>query len=85
MRLCSCINLQSYGYNLIYTAYDVWRFWTHKTSLTPPLFIEVPVPCQESERSCICVRGIEFATFYDFSVGIWKCSDNVVFCFCFPF
>ena len=29
--------------------------WVHKTSLTPPLFIEVPVPSQESERSCICV------------------------------
>jgi hypothetical protein len=27
----------------------------HKTSLTPPLFIEVSVTCQESEWSCICV------------------------------
>ena len=27
----------------------------HKTILTPPPFIEVPVPSQESERSCICV------------------------------
>ena len=32
--------------------------WAHKTSLTPPLFIEMPVPIQESERSCICVLGI---------------------------
>ena len=29
--------------------------WIYKTSLTPPLFIEVPVPSQESERSCICL------------------------------
>jgi len=29
--------------------------WAHKTSLTPPLFIEVPVQSQESEWSCICV------------------------------
>ena len=29
----------------------------HKTSLTLPLFIEVPVPSQESEQSCICVLG----------------------------
>jgi hypothetical protein len=29
--------------------------WIHKTSLTPPLFIEVSVTCQESEWSCICV------------------------------
>ena len=26
---------------------------THKSSLTPPLFIEVPVPSQEIEWSCI--------------------------------
>ena len=36
--------------------------WAHKTSLTLPLFIEVPVPSQESEWSHImCVRGINFA------------------------
>jgi hypothetical protein len=28
--------------------------WDHKISLTLPLFIEVPVPIQENERSCIC-------------------------------
>jgi hypothetical protein len=32
--------------------------WPHKTSLIPPLFIEVPVPSQEYERSCICVLSI---------------------------
>jgi hypothetical protein len=33
--------------------------WAHKTSLTPPCFIEVPVPepSQQSERPCICVSG----------------------------
>ena len=34
------------------------EIWAHKTSLTPPLFIEVSVPRQESERSCICVLGV---------------------------
>ena len=29
--------------------------WTNKTSLTPPLFNEIPVLRQESEQSCICV------------------------------
>ena len=29
-----------------------------RTSLTPQLFIEVLVPNQESERSCICVLGV---------------------------
>jgi len=27
----------------------------------------------------LCVRGIDFASFYDFSIGFWNCSDSVVF------
>ena len=27
---------------------------THKSSLTPPLFLEVPVTSHEREQSCIC-------------------------------
>ena len=34
------------------------EIWVHKTSLNPQFFIEVPVPSQESERSCICVLGV---------------------------
>ena len=56
--------------------------WVHKTSLTPPLFIEVPVKSQKSELSCICVRGIDFVSFYNFSIGLWPCSYSVV-CFVF--
>jgi len=37
--------------------------WAHKTSLTPPLFIEVPVSSYEGEPSCICVRGYPFLLF----------------------
>ena len=50
-------------------------------SLTPPLFNRVPVPCQESERRCIiiCVRILDFASFFDFSIVFWNCSDSVVF------
>jgi hypothetical protein len=33
------------------------------TSLTPPLFIEMPVPSQGSERSWIVVVGFDFASF----------------------
>ena len=36
------------------------KVWPNKTSLTPPLFIEVPVPSQESERY-IYVQGIDFS------------------------
>ena len=43
---------------------------SHKISLSPPLFIEVPVPSQESGRSCICVcTGYRYCLFfYDFSI-----------------
>jgi len=34
----------------------------HKTSLTPPLFIKVLVPSQESERSLYLLLNIAFAS-----------------------
>ena len=34
------------------------KVWAQKTRLTTSLFIEVPVPRQESERSCICVLEV---------------------------
>ena len=34
------------------------QFRSHKASLTPPLRIEVPVPSQESQPSCIHVLGL---------------------------
>ena len=49
--------------------------WAHKTSLTPPLIIKVPVPSQESDRSCIW----DLVSFDDFSIWFRKCSDSVVF------
>ena len=42
----------------------------HKTRLPPPLFIEVPVPSQEREQSCIGVRGVDVSSFYDFSIAV---------------
>jgi hypothetical protein len=41
----------------------------------------VPVTSHESERSCICVRGIDFASFDDFSIGLWNCPDSGQFLF----
>jgi hypothetical protein len=38
--------------------YFTKREGCHKTILTPPHFIEVPVQSQESERSCICMLGV---------------------------
>jgi len=35
---------------------------------------EGSVPCKS-----ICIRGIDFSFFYDFSIGILNLSDHVVF------
>jgi len=48
------------------------------TNLKPPLFIEVPEPIQVSVMY-LCIRGIGLSSFYDFSFGLWNCSDSVVF------
>ena len=32
--------------------------WVHKTSLTPPIFIEVHITSPESRKSCICVLRV---------------------------
>ena len=37
---------------------------THKTSLTTSHFIEVPVPSQESERSCTCILNLPLSTIF---------------------
>ena len=37
--------------------------WAHKTSLTPPFFIEAPAPSQESKRWCIDVFGVSICLF----------------------
>ena len=48
--------------------------WAHTTSLTPSRFIEMPVPNQESELSCLCVLGG-----VDISIGLWKHYGSEVF------
>ena len=48
----------------------------HIISLTLPLFIEVTLPSQESERSYICVLRVSILV-SDFQ----NCSDNVLFLF----
>ena len=45
-------------------------------------FIEVPIPSQESQRTCICVLGVasqRFLLFFRLDFGFWNCPDNVVF------
>jgi hypothetical protein len=69
--------------------------WAHKTSLTWPCFIDVPVLGEESEQSCTCGFGYRFCfvsmiSRLDFEIVLiiqyfmfWQysilCSDNTVF------
>ena len=69
------------------------KVWVHKTGSISPLFIEVPVPSQESEWSCDCVLRLSMLSLstiwlLDFgtapTVGIfcfWNCSDSQDFLF----
>ena len=45
------------------------------------LCIEVSVPSQESERSCICLRDIDFASFCDFLMDFGIVVFFVLFSF----
>jgi hypothetical protein len=65
--------------------------WAHKTSLIPSHFIEVSVPSQESEWSCICVFWVSILLRSSIlvlhfeavpTVVFWSCSDSVVFWNC---
>jgi len=50
----------------------------YKTTLTPPLFTEVPVPSQESQLSCIGVSGVSILPLIlTFFYWIWNCSESV--------
>ena len=45
----------------------------HRTSLPLPHFIEVPIPSQESEQSCICGLGVSIfplSMIFIFAFGI---------------
>jgi hypothetical protein len=67
-----------------------WAVWAHKASLTPPLFIEVPILIKKSERSCIWVLRVltlstilllDFVVFFEFCFSYYvnifnDCSDS---------
>jgi len=55
-RVDILLTCAKHSHDLIFSL--TWEILAHKTSLAPPSFIEVPVPSQESEWSCICVLGV---------------------------
>ena len=63
------------------------KFWAHNTILTIITFfiIEVSVPSQESERSCICVLRVSISPYFlsNFLLIVWNCFDRAVFCIFF--
>lgn len=65
--------------------------WVHKTSLSPSLFIAVPVTSQENMRSCICVLGVfilplSIILIFDFGdvPTVWHCFSIVLPIYCAP-
>ena len=51
----------------------------HISSLISPFFLEVSVPSQESEWSCIYVLGVSiWPLSMILSIECWNCSDSVV-------
>ena len=50
------------------------RFWVHKTSIILPSFIEVPLPSQKNDQSCMyaSARCIDVVSFCDFDIWFWS-------------
>ena len=55
------------------------QVWAHKTSLTPPLFINVSVPSLKSERSCICVLGYQLYLYFTILIFDFEFFRQCVF------
>jgi len=47
--------------------------------LTTSVFMEAPVKCQE--RKVFVCYDIDYSSFYDFSIEVWKSSESVAFSF----
>ena len=43
--------------------------WAHKTRLTGPSLLKCLIKSEQWVIMYLCVRGIEFSSFYDFSIG----------------
>ena len=56
-----------------------WPDLGHTIDLTPPLFIEVTMLSQQSERSSIYAKNIYCASLYGFVIWFWPRSDRVVY------
>ena len=57
--------------------------WVHKTSLksVTSLMIEVPIPNQQSERSCIYVSILPISSIVYWSLELFRLCGTFLFCF----
>jgi hypothetical protein len=80
----TCGNHGNHLYDCIISLKEV--LWAHQTSLTPSLFIEVPVLKPGKWVYILCVLGVSILPIvYHFWVGFWNCSDSVIHCICLLF
>jgi len=47
--------------------------------LTPPLYIDVSVSSQATQCHLFVLRGVHFASVYNYCIIFWNCTDSVVF------
>jgi len=53
----------------------------YKTSLIRPLILSACINAGKCAIMYMCVRGINIASLYDFSIGFANCSVNVIYYF----
>ena len=53
-----------------------------RSSLIPPLDIELPLPSHATELSYMCVRSIDVASFKYCASGLWSCTESVIMHLC---
>ena len=53
--------------------------WVHTTSLILPLYWRTCIKTGKWAVMYFCAKGIDFASFYDFDIWFWNCSDSAVF------
>jgi hypothetical protein len=50
-----------------------------KTTTFDRLYVRVGILLYFMWKARLCVGAIDYASFYDFSIELWNCSDSVVF------
>ena len=83
-----CLLKYIYNVSWSYSTRDIYIYLTTlMTILSIPSFVDCYIargyhdPCNRDLGNGIKFGGINFASFFDFSIKIWNCFDKVVFLF----